>query len=255
MPGTVNGIGTAVCPAGGGLSWSSGPWYSQGYSMAHYDGVECVVLFYLPLIPYKAVHIFNRQSAGMGERYQQIPIKWSLGLVLRAFLGRWMWAVLLSGATMALIGAVDTFQHHKRQELMLVIGVGLMLLAPIGWWLLALSDRRNTDFRRVMGPTEFGSSDPASWQADTLQHIRPAQELFGVATYAAAARKLLANEEFGQAMFAARCCAAIDDRQEGEQLTDEILQHPSVVAGLNEVRRDPTQWPVHFGKGLVAPPA
>jgi hypothetical protein len=253
MPGTVNGIGTAVCPAGGGLSWSTGPWYSQGYSRAHYDGVECVVVFYLPLIPYKAVHIFNRQSAGMGEQYQQIPIRWSLGLVLRAFFGRWLWAVLFVGATMAVIGAVDTFQHHKPHHMLFAVGLGVTALAPLGWWLLAWSDRRNRDLRRVMGPTEFGSSDPVTWGADTLQHIRSAKELFGESTYAAAARKFLADEAFGQAMFAARCCAAFDDRHEGEVLTDEILQHPAVVAGLSEVRRDPSQWPVHFGKGLVAP--
>jgi hypothetical protein len=175
--------------------------------------------------------------------------------VLRAFLGRWQWAGVCVGGLFLLFAVFDTMNQRPINVPLLVGGVATVVVSLVIWWLLAWSDRRNKNLRRVMGPTEFVSSDPATWTSATLQGIKSPQDFFGESTFASAARKALAGEMFGQAMLAARFCAAIEDRMEGEALTNEILEHPAVAMGLAQVRRDPSQWPALFGKGLVAPQA
>jgi hypothetical protein len=54
--------------------------------------------------------------------------------------------------------------------------------------------------------------------------------------------RLLEEGRYSQAMWAARLATALEDRAEGESLTDEVLNHPEVVAGLERVRRDPGSW-------------
>lgn len=245
MPGTVNGFGTTVCGARGAISWSSAPWYNRQFDQLDCDAVECVCALYLPLIPYKAVHIFNRSGEFMGQRYHQMPIRQSVSLVARAFVWRWLWVLFVVGAAVAAFGwnlrARERFDTES-----VAAGVGMIVAALCGWWFLAWSDRRNKLIRRVLGPTTLGSSDPATWTADTLQHVTAAQFAVGQQTFAGAARKLLQANAFTQAMRAARYCVAIENRFEGEALTDEILRHPTVTAALRIVNRDPARWVEHF---------
>jgi len=43
-------------------------------------------------------------------------------------------------------------------------------------------------------------------------------------------------------MWAARLATAVEDREEGEELTERVLADPGVKAALEEVERDPRCW-------------
>jgi len=248
MPFTVNGIGTTMCPGRGRISWQPGNWWQQAGS-GDYDGVACLCFLYLPILPYSAVHAYGRSAREMGEHFFQIPIRWSIGLVIRAFLYRWLVAAILVGI---LFGVVSVSAREPRADFrfaMLPIGGVLIAIGVLGRWLLHRTDRRNHDLRRVMIATPFGSSDPVTWTDELLKAIHPPNQLFGSETFREAAEKALGVAEFGKAMLAARYCAAVEDASAGESLTDEILRHPDVIAGLMIVNRDPYEWQRFFGAG------
>ena len=71
MPYMVNGIGTTIIPARGYIKW--------GQASA-VDAVQWFVVFLIPIIPYKCVHAFN----WVGTQYLAVPIRWSLGMVIRS---------------------------------------------------------------------------------------------------------------------------------------------------------------------------
>src|SRR5215469_8250652 len=82
MPYTVNGFGTHVCGSRGDVGWGS------------QDAMEWIVIFFMPVIPIKAVHTFDWK----GNQYRAIPITWSFDLTIRTFLGGWVWGFGLLGA-------------------------------------------------------------------------------------------------------------------------------------------------------------
>jgi len=72
MPITFNGLGTAVCPARGFVSWDT-----NKTRQADCDAVECFVVLFLPVVPIEPIHAFcwNR------NQYQKVPLRWSIDLV------------------------------------------------------------------------------------------------------------------------------------------------------------------------------
>src|SRR4051812_16116163 len=91
MPYTINGVGTSVCDGGGYVKWGR---------EADCDAVECFVIFFMPIFPYKAVHTFHWN----GINYRQHPINWSFVLVLRAFAYRWLMAPAFAALVLGIIG-------------------------------------------------------------------------------------------------------------------------------------------------------
>jgi hypothetical protein len=256
VPFTVNGIGTTMCPGRGLISWQPGNWLQRGGTY-DYDGVASFCIFYLPIIPYSAVHVYGRASQGMGERFMQLPIRWSPILVVRAFAYRWFGALCVAGIFCGVIAFVtpDPFGDNFVDKIAFETLGGIMIAAAgFGWWLLHWTDRRNYDLRRVMIATPFGSSDPVTWTDKALKVMNPPTMMFGTATFREAAEKAFDAGEFGRAMLAARYCAALEDRQAGESLTDDILRDPEVLEALPIVHRDPMRWKEHFGKGTDAIP-
>ena len=151
MPFTVNGVGTSVCGARGYVRWAVRPqgfWkrlFEPGANEA-FDAVECFTLFYLPLIPLKPVHTFHWD----GNRYQQVPLRWSAGLVLRAFARRWAWVGwLLACVVLSACG-------------WLWPALVLTLLGPPALaWGLRRWDEPQRALRWALGPHVAGASDPA----------------------------------------------------------------------------------------------
>ena len=231
MPFTINGIGTSICPARGDVQWDG---------QADCDSVECLVVLYLPVLPYRVVHTFGRN----GSQYRAVPIRWSLGTIARAFFRRWMW-VLVVGAAIAGFIAYDTWDAPDggRGQIPAALAVGLAVMAPLGWWLTARTDHRQRSIRRVLGPHELGSSDPATWTRDLLANVADPRENYGTATFAVAAAKELAGGSPIKAMWAARLAAATEDRHEGEKLTDEILAKPGMAEAIARVKAQPQLWP------------
>ncbi len=253
MPYTVNGIGTTTCPGRGLISWVKAGWWGR-QGTHDYDGILAVCVFYLPIIPYGALHVYNRVSAGMGEQYNQMAIKWSLGLVIRAFLRRWAVAGLFIGPILAIPVFIELSNRRWASAIGFAFFSFLFTVASVViWMILDFTDRRNVNLRRVMASTGFGSSDPVTWTQPSLQLIHPPERLFGADSFAAAAEKAFDAGEFGRAMLAARFWAALEDRAEGERFTDDILADPEVIDALPKVHADPNVWKEYFGKGYEDP--
>jgi hypothetical protein len=239
VPSTVNGFGTAVCGAGGFVSWGGAP---------DFDAVECFVALYMPVLPYKAVHTFHWD----GWNYRQVPIAWSLGLVVRAFARRWLIAVGLVGGFLLIGGFTE--RDAPTKDVLFLSALALYVVAALGYWLLWVTDQRSRNLRRVLGPHDFGSSDPATWRGELLELLPGSRPLFGTDTYAAAVSVLLEDRKYGSAMYAARLAVAVEDAKYGEELTDMILRDPDVREALEVVRRDPKQWADVMEAGNTAAP-
>ena len=102
-----------------------------------------------------------------------------------------------------------------------------------------VADQRHRDIRLLLGRHVYGSSDPAFWTRKILRDVRPPQQSFCHATFAAAVPALLAEGDLERAMFAARLSTALESRRAGEELTDRILREPKVKAALERIRPDP----------------
>jgi hypothetical protein len=215
MPFSINGIGTSLCPGRGAVSWGG---------EKDCDAMECFVILFLPILPMKCVHAFNRE----GNQYDQIDIRFDGELFCRVFLERWLLAPLVIG----IIGLL----------MVPVVGLGLIALATLGWWLLALSDRRNRNIRLLLGQHDLGSSDPATWTTEQLDNEEKPRQMFGTDTYAQAVPDRLAQGDFAGAMWAARLSVASEQIPEGEKLTSTVLSNREVQNALKQVRKNPDAW-------------
>ena len=107
--------------------------------------------------------------------------------------------------------------------------------------------RRDKNIRLMLGKHAWGSSDPATWHRSLLAGVvEPSRN--GAATFAELVDAALDDGAYSTAMWAARICAAVEDRGHGEQLTDEILEIPAVREKLRRARSDPGSASREFGK-------
>jgi hypothetical protein len=95
----------------------------------------------------------------------------------------------------------------------------------------------------------LGRSDPVTWTDDLLALVAPAKTWFGAATFAQASELLRAQRKVSEAMWAARLCAALEDPQQGRELTDRVLRDPAAKAELARLRASPAPpsvrpWPI-----------
>jgi hypothetical protein len=225
MPFTVNGIGTSVCGSRGDVGFGS------------WDALECLVVFFLPVLPIVPMHTFDWE----GHRYRMVRLRWSWLLVLRAFVSRWRWAAALPGVVF-LAMAVAGSRGPLVGQFLLNAGI-LLPLAALGTWWLRASDRRTCDIRRVLGPHVCGSCDPALLKDGPFGEMQaPPQLRYGVDSYTEAVPKLLEEGRYSEAMWAARLATALEERKRGEEATDRVLNHPGVRAALDKVRADPGAW-------------
>ncbi|MGH7168730.1 MAG: hypothetical protein ACRELG_00435, partial [Gemmataceae bacterium] len=203
------------------------------------DAMEWIVFFFMPIIPIKAVHTFEWN----GNQYQAIPIKWSFGLMVRTFLGRWLWGLGGLGTLLLVFGVIDILNQRSQGLGLLVaavpfLGLGILLFVVLRW-----TDARNKAIRRVLGANTIGNCDPAHLPTDTLEKIAGEPRLaHGADTFADAAHAYFRQRCYARAMWAARVCVALEDQAEGESLTDMILEDSDVIAALEEVRRDAQRW-------------
>jgi hypothetical protein len=117
-----------------------------------------------------------------------------------------------------------------------VAGVVLLAVLALSTWSLWWTDRRNKNIRYVLGRHEGGSSDPASWTEALLDTVPSPLELFKTKTHGSAVAGLVDAGKFSQAMWAARLCMALEDRDKGEQLTDDILENLEVREALRQLK-------------------
>lgn len=250
MPGTINGIGTCLCGGRGHVSWQPRGRFDLGRDANDYDALECFCVAFLPIVPYRALHAFGRTSSGMGYTYQRVPIRWSLSLVLRTFLRRWLWVPCVSGAILTIVALSLNAQAQGAAGGpawgLLITAISLTAGSCFGWWLLSWSDTRRRGMGIVLGPSEFGTSDPLTWRRDLLEQVADPRQLFGAESFARASMRAIEQQDWSTAMRAARLCAAREDVVAGERLTDEILGRPEVQAGIDAVLRQPELWVEYF---------
>jgi hypothetical protein len=242
MPFTINGFGTSLCGSRGDVGWGSK------------DAMEWFVAAFMPVIPIKAVHTFDWK----GNQYRAIPIKWSFDLMARTFLGRWAWGLGGLGALFLVFAVIDILNQGPMGLGFLVAAVPLAGLASVLFVVLRGTDARNKAIRRVLGANTIGNCDPAHLPTDVLEKIAGEPRMaHGTDTFADAAHAYFRQRCYARAMWAARVCVALEDRAEGESLTDVILEDPDVIAALEEVRRDAQRWqPLMFaGEAEPSPQA
>jgi hypothetical protein len=250
MPGTINGIGTCLCGGRGHVSWQPRGRFDLGRDATDYDALECFCVAFLPIVPYRALHAFGRTGSGTGYTYRRVPIRWSLSLLVRTFLRRWLWAPCVSGALLTIIALSANAQGPGAAGGpawgLLIAAITLTAGSCFGWWLLKWTDSRRRRMGIVLGPSEFGTSDPAAWRSDLLEQVADPRQLFRSESFARASMRAIEQQDWSAAMRAARLCAALEDVVAGERLTDEILSRAEVQAGIDAVLRRPEQWGEHF---------
>ncbi len=233
MPFTLNGCGTSVCPSRGSVAWEKGKWYS---SLTHdYDALECLVLLFLPIIPYRVIHTFDWD----GRNYRRVPLKWTAVVVFRAMIRRWLLAGFLVGGIVTFVGFLDSDLHWWAFS-----AAGLLLLAISGgglYWMHA-SDEKTRNIRRLLGRHAYGSSDPATWHPSLLTTVKKPKELYGTDDFASAVASLLNGGQLSDAMWAARLSAAVEDNATGERLTDDVFADAQVKVALGRIKDDPSRW-------------
>lgn len=227
MPFTMNGVGTSVSGSRGDIGWGS------------HDAMECFVIFFMPIFPYKAMHTFDWN----GEQYRAIPIRWSWDLTLRTYAKPWSWGLIAVSAIFFLIGFIELNKGRGSPLALIAVGMVLLGLGALGLLVLHYTDQRNKAIRRMIGGITIGTCDPANLKGQLLEQMTgDTKLLYGTDTFAAAVEPQLAKGALAQAMWAARMTVAVEDRREGERLTDLVLSTPEVAQAIEEVRREPDQW-------------
>ena len=128
-----------------------------------------------------------------------------------------------------------------------VAGVASLVIAGLGFWYSRGSDdTRHIAIRLLLGFHEWGGSDPATWDESLTQLVVDPKAEFG-SSFAALAERERAAGNWGEAMWAARLCAATEDETRGEALTDAILADPQVAEPLKRVRKNPGVREAEFG--------
>jgi hypothetical protein len=163
MPTSVNGFGTGLI--------SASKKRNNGGAV-QFDAIEAFMLAYLPIIPYKAIHVLSMQHGGFSERYQFAPLRLSGRLILRAFLKRWGTLLMCFGAVfLGIFGAatMTMARPFTATDRSCLIAFALMLVAGIlgtlAWYAVSRTDERIKD---VLGPHRYGTSDPLYWSEETV---------------------------------------------------------------------------------------
>ncbi len=241
MPADFHGFGTMYHGYAAAVKWHQDASFT---THANHDVVECYVAAYLPIFPRAAFHTYDWS----GDICRTLPIRPPGRLLLRAFLRGPLTVVLAIGAIASIVGGLTVgggwYNSGHLPDLPWIglphlLGFAAIEVAAVFLaWRLASLDARDRDIRLVIGPHEYGSSDPATWTEETLGSLRPNTELLGSEDEVEAAHAAILAADFGRAMFAARL--AVARRGEvGELVTEEVLAEPALRALLPELRRRP----------------
>lgn len=132
---------------------------------------------YLPLIPYKALHVLSI-GAGKGafsEQYQFVPLRMSARIVLKAFLNRWGNVLASFGLllfSISMYASVTMSRPVNRSDHIFLTVTGTMfvvgLLCKAAWFLLTQKDEK---IKNLIGQHAQGSSDPLDWTTDRAEVV------------------------------------------------------------------------------------
>jgi hypothetical protein len=250
-----------LCGAQGWVCWEevndpiSGPW--------DHDVVECFTVLALPVIPWRAFHTFNwsvethlghigpHLHLATDSSFEAYPLRLSGGLIVRAFLRRWLWLVLPAGLIVLIKSALVA--NNALQVALLSLGIGAVFLSITAVTWLKMTESRARKIRRLLGRHRRGSRDPATWTAEDCGASPDSTEMFDSPSYAAAVEPLLEKGNYSGAMWAARLTVAREDRAGGEALTNRILSKPRVKSLLASAEENPKAWLAQLRTAITGP--
>ncbi len=220
--------------------WNKGGFVGSGRKFC-YDAFVCGFGFIIPFQIRELVHVWDLPQTRFGSckaiRLRPDP-------AFRRSVVRQNWwgggAIVLGIAGFVLAGKV----HLGLGFLLIFAAIALGAVA----YFQVREGPRHRKIRLLLGPHAWGPSDPATWHKSICKDIVDPQKAFEVKSFAVLAREAIEDGRWGHAMWAARLCAAVEDREIGDDLTDEILEDEEVKERLPYVSRNPHERNDEFGK-------
>lgn len=197
--------------------------------------------FLFPLYLGQPIHTFGWGKDG--ESALAIPLRRDRGFRLRTYISDWCGPLCL----IAGLAFFPIFCSGQSVGLRILTFAVLVITGAGVLFTFLTSGGRDRDIRLILGSHFWGTSDPATWHEDLLEDVIDPEEKFDIPSFEQLAESSLEKGQWAEAMWAARLCAAIEDEETGEALTDEILAHPKVQKRLMRVRRNPLQRKGAFG--------
>lgn len=221
MPFSINGVGT-------GLVKASKARTVEGY--VQYDAVEAFMLLYLPLIPYKAIHVLGIWNDGyQSEKYQSFQLKSSGRLIAKALLNGWSnWLLFVFSFVIPVLGfALSTMSRPLTLEDWMFLSTSIFLwlvgvILKMIWYVMNGADEHIKD---IIGPHELGTSDPFDWPDEVAQKIiHNIQETSAGTTLFDKAKEAYTAGDKANAMFYLRLVMRVDRRPVVVELYQAIVQ-------------------------------
>ncbi len=205
MPHTINGVGTHLVPASRKRTVNG---------LVQFDAVECFVILFLPIVPYKVVHVLAFHET----QYQAVQLRFSRRIIAKAFFGSWgMILTLLGGVLTGIVGFISFQEPGGGDDVgtaILASMLGLMVLGAVLWIIRWRMDRADDRLRQLFGSTPVGTSDPADWRPAV------ATEIGGELLKVSGASRLITAAEFfhrqGDRAKAAICARLAERADDGD---------------------------------------
>ncbi len=238
--------GMSVAGRRGQVIWA-GSFTGVGQHLT-YD--TCKVRFGL-LVPFAlgdCVHIWDIPLTTVGGPCKAIRLRPDPNFKRRVVTRGWIGLGATLGCIVLFLTALGLFVKLMFVPAAAAL-VGSAAVGGLGVWLTRPSadEARHRAIRLLLGFHEWGTSDPATWSEELVAEVVVPQVAFGSDSFATLAQKERAASRWGEAMWAARLCAAVEDAAEGQSLTDSILGVPDVMERLRRVRKRPDTRDQEFG--------
>jgi hypothetical protein len=222
MPSSVNGVGTSLFAASR---------KRKNNGQTQFDAIEAMMFMFLPVVPYKALHVLNIQpdeSSALGKRYRSIPLRMSSRLVFRVFLDCWGNFVALVGGTVlgSVLGlmiaegrtGINDWDILAVAAVVFFVGVGCKTTGRI-------LTRRSERIKDVIGPHALGSSDPWDWKSDLVQSASEAMlQQESLPSLIEVARRAMKTGNRSQAMFCVRIAMRDRNNIEAQDMFDRLMR-------------------------------
>jgi hypothetical protein len=205
-----------------------------------YDTWQVKFDLIVPFVLGDAVHIWDIPVTKIGGPCKAIRLRPDPDFKRRVITGNWIGLGAMLGCIALFLAALGLFVKLSFVPAAAAL-VGSVVVGGLGFWLTRLpaDEKRHRDIRLLLGFHEWGSSDPATWSEELVAEVVAPKAAFGVKSFAALAKKEREAGRWGEAMWAARLCVAVEDEVNGQELTDAILGEPEVVERLGPVRKRP----------------
>jgi hypothetical protein len=223
MPRSINGFGTGLVKASRKRMIDDQP---------HFDAIEAVMALYLPIIPYKALHVVNiwqDRKNYENQEYQSTPLRSAPRIYFKAMLNGWGNGLMLFGGVMTAIAGLASMNmeraFNQKDMVFLSVSSGVVIagvLAKLLWRSLDASDSR---IKEVLGVHPYGISDPYYWTDEIAETtVEGLQQLESSSSLLAIADAALRKDERAKAMLCIRL-AMRDPNQslQARAMLDQLL--------------------------------